>query len=275
MDLIIGSINTRGLGDRFKRREIFNWLKYKKMSVYFIQEAHCMQDNTHDWRAEWGYQALFSCCSSNKAGVAILFNNNFSFQLLKAYTDPKGRFIICDLTTNGKCITLANIYAPNEDDPNFFTSVFNRLLDFKCEEIIVGGDVNLVRDVNKDNKGGLARSHKKSLEVINDFSENLDLIDAWRVLNPESSRFTWRQKKPEVHCRLDFFLVNQTTFCNIVSADILPGYKTDHSMITLQISLHSNNRERGFWKLNTSFLNDIEYVNRIKLIINQTKAEYV
>ena len=74
----------------------------------------------------------------------------------------------------------------------------------------MGGDFNLVLDVNKDKKGGLARSHKKSLEVINDFSENLDLIDAWRVLNPESSRFTWRQKKPEVHCRLDFFLVNQT-----------------------------------------------------------------
>jgi len=89
MDLRIGSINTRGLGDKFKRREIFNWLKCKKMSVYFIQEAHCTEDNIHDWRAEWGYQALFSCCSSNKAGVAILFNNNFSFQLLKAYTDPK------------------------------------------------------------------------------------------------------------------------------------------------------------------------------------------
>ena len=82
-------------------------------------------------------------------------------------------------------------------------------------------------------------------------------------------------KIPEAHCRLDFFLVNKTTFCNTVSADILPGYKTDHSMITLQISLHSNNRGRGFWKLNTSFLNDIEYVNRIKLIINQTKVEYV
>ena len=124
-------------------------------------------------------------------------------------------------------------------------------------------------------KGGLARTHKKLLEVINDFSDNLDLIDAWRVLNPESSRFTWRQKKPEVHCRLNFFLVNQTTFCTTISADISPGYKTDHSMITLQISLHTNNRGRGFWKLNTSFLNDIEYVNRIKLIINQTKAEYV
>ena len=111
------------MGDRFKRREIFNWLKCKKMSVYFIQEVHCIQENINDWRDEWGYQALFSCCSSNKGSVAILFNENFSFQLLKVYTDPKGWFIICDLITNGKHITLANVYAPNEDDPNFFTSV--------------------------------------------------------------------------------------------------------------------------------------------------------
>ena len=117
----------------------------------------------------------------------------------------------------------------------------------------MGGDFNLVLDVDKDKKGGLARTHKKSLEVISDFNENLDLIDAWRVLNPEISRFTWRQKKPEVHCRLDFFLVNQITFCNTVSADISPGYKTDHSMITLQISLHSNNRGRGFGNLTPLF----------------------
>ena len=92
------------------------------MSIYFVQEAHCTENNMHDWRAEWGYQALFSCCSSKKAGVAMLFNNNFSFQISKTYSDPGGRFIICDLITNGKILTLANIYAPNEDDPDFFNS---------------------------------------------------------------------------------------------------------------------------------------------------------
>jgi len=71
---------------------------------------------------------------------------------------------------------------------SFAGSVFNQLLDFKCEEIIVGGDFSLVIDVDKDKKGGIARTHKKSLEVLNDFSENLD---TWRVLNPEISRFTW------------------------------------------------------------------------------------
>ena len=91
------TFNARGLGDKLKREEIFYWLKHKNMSIYFIQEAHCTEDNMHDWRAEWGYHALFSCCSSTKAGVAILFNNNFSFQVTRTYSDPKGRFIISDV----------------------------------------------------------------------------------------------------------------------------------------------------------------------------------
>ena len=40
------------------------------------------------------------------------FNNNFDFQIEKTYTDPQGRFIICDIKTNEKCFTLGNIYAP-------------------------------------------------------------------------------------------------------------------------------------------------------------------
>ena len=34
---------------------------------------HCAENIKNDWRAEWGYPALFSCCTSKKAGVAILF----------------------------------------------------------------------------------------------------------------------------------------------------------------------------------------------------------
>ena len=78
----------------------------------------------HDWRAEWGYEALFSCCSSKKAGAAMFFNNNFSFQISKTYSDPGGRFIIRDLITNGKILPLANIYAPNEDDPRLLQFIF-------------------------------------------------------------------------------------------------------------------------------------------------------
>ena len=144
----------------------------------------------------------------------------------KTFSDPAGRFIICDLKTNGRCLTLANVYAPNEDNANFFNSFFGRLLDFDREDMIIGGDFNLVLDIGKDKKGGLARTHQNSLDVINAFCENEDLVDV-------CARFTWRQKRPEVHCRLDFFLVNQSILFNTNKVDILTGYKTDHSMITL------------------------------------------
>ena len=138
----------------------------------------------------------------------------------------------------------------------------------------MGDDFNLVLDIEKDKKGGNKRTHTKVLETINTFCESLDLVDAWRVLKPDLSRFTWRRRRPEIHCRLDFFLVNQSAFCNTVEVDIMPGYKSDHSLVTLKLSLHSNARGRGFWKLNTSLLNETEFINQIKSTIQQTKDEY-
>ena len=45
-------------------------------------------------------------------------------------------------------------------------------------------------------------------------------------------------------------------------------------MIDISIAVHSNPRGPGFWKLNTSFLNEIEYVNQIKSTIQAAKEEY-
>lgn len=239
-----------------------------------LQEVHCSEETSHLWASEWGYKSLFSCFSSSKAGVSILFNNNFDLQIMKTFIDNSGRFILCDLKANGKILTLANIYAPNEDDPAFFKSLFDHLQDFQGDEIIIGGDFNLVLDIEKDKKGGLAKTHLNAQKTVHEICENLDLVDAWRVLNPEARRFTWRRMRPEIHCRLDFFLVSQSTLSDVTLADILPGFKTDHSMIILKISLHSNPRGRGYWKLNTSLLTDTDYIDLIKLTIQQTQEEY-
>ena len=95
---------------------------------------------------------------------------------------------------------MVNIYTPNEDDPKFFQLSFEHLSAFRSEEIIIGGDFNLVLDPEKDKKGGLARTHKNALKVIKDLSEDLDLVDVCRPLNPETKRHTWRQKQPVIHC---------------------------------------------------------------------------
>ena len=125
-------------------------------------------------------------------------------------------------------------------------------------------------DPEKDKKGGLARTHKNALKVIKDISEDLDLVDVWRTLNPETKRYTWRQKQPDTHCRLDFFLVSESSLCDVTHSDIVSGFKTDHSMITLRV----NPRGNGFWKLNTSLLIEMGYLEEVKIIIQQTADGY-
>jgi len=107
-----------------------------------------------------------------------------------------------------------------------------------------------VLDVKEDKKGSLPRTYQKPLKPINQ---------------------NW---KPEIQCRLDFFLISSDLICDINLADIVPGYKTDHSMILLKIALHYNPSGRGFWKLNVHLAPErggiFELI--IKTTIYQTKT---
>ena len=162
-DLKVCSLNVRGLGEQLKRREIFNWLRAKRYSIYLLQETHSSENTNSVWSSQWGLKSLFT----SSGGVAILFDNNFTFQLQRSFfLDNTGRFIICDIKTNEKLIALATIYAPNEDDPGFFGRFHDHLRDFQCDDIIIGGDFNLVLDIAIDKKGGLAKTHTKAVKVI-------------------------------------------------------------------------------------------------------------
>ena len=51
--------------------------------------------------------------------------------------------------------------------------------------MVIGGDFNLVLDVEKGKKNGIARTHQNALEVVQDAMENMELCDVWRIFNPD------------------------------------------------------------------------------------------
>ena len=132
-NITISSLNVGGLGNNKKRRKTFQWLRKKNYSIYMLQEVHCTEKSFETWAA------LFSGLATNKAGVAILFNNNFTFKVLKQLCDKEGRYVIIDLVVGELTLTICNIYAPNKDDPAFFQNVSEQMTSFKCEEIVLGG----------------------------------------------------------------------------------------------------------------------------------------
>ena len=111
-DMVICSLNVRGLSSNTKRRETFLWLKKNRLSICSLQEVHSTNETEPYWHSEWGYSTIFTTFSSSRAGVNIMFNNNFQFQILKHSVDPEGRFIV-DIDTGNKIMTLVNVYAPH------------------------------------------------------------------------------------------------------------------------------------------------------------------
>ena len=67
-DLKIMSMNVRGLADKQKRLDVFDYLKNLDNTIYCIQDMHCITENLHTYEQKWGNE--ISGHTTNSRGVA-------------------------------------------------------------------------------------------------------------------------------------------------------------------------------------------------------------
>ena len=108
-----------------------------------------------------------------------------------------------DIESNKLRYSLCNIYAPNDDHPQFFKDAFTLLEQFENHSKIIAGDMNLVMNLKLDKKGGAPITHFKSRDILETYIKETDMVDIWRLLHPEVFHFTWKRLRPEpIFCRL-------------------------------------------------------------------------
>ena len=134
-------------------------------------------------------------------------------------------------------------------------------------------------DENLDKKGGITEKKEKVVDIINKTIQNFDLIDIWRLRNPDIKQFTWRQKNEKVKCRLDYWLISNFMQDSVAKVDILPFIKSDHSAVVLEIRVSEQDQKgKGYWKLNNSILDEADFIQEMlhskTIWINET-AEIV
>ena len=247
-------------------------MKRNKADIVMLQEAHGTRETNKLWCAEWGGQAVFANGASNAKGVAILFSKKFSLST-EIIRDINGRFIICKQKVGDHSICVANLYAPNRDDITFFADVFRHIDSLECDFVIIGGDFNLTLDEKLDQSRHTSY-HPESTGYILQQIEELDLIDVWRHRNTDTKKFTWSKFDRKLHTlswsRIDMFLISSCLMNKVSKCEILPGYASDHSIITLELNLGEQKRKPGYWKLNNMLLQDEKYVNIINEGIDKT-----
>ena len=269
--LNVVSLNVRGMRDYAKRKLLYNYFHKQKADVIMLQETHNSKEVNTQWETQFGGKIFNSFGNSNARGVAILLTRKIykKASVTDVKGDNEGRFIMLTLEIEKQVFTMVNIYGHNKDAPGFFEYIDCKLNEALGENIIIGGDFNLVMDLQADSKNrndSQPKSREKMIQIMDKYSLN----DIWRVMHPTETAYTWYKLLPTpIFSRLDMFVISMNLTTCTESIEIIPRIKTDHFGVKLKIRLDEYVRGPGVWRFNASHLGDEKFVNDLTEIIKK------
>ena len=265
-ELKVWTYNTRGIRDFVKRREIFYHMHQNKVDIAMLQETHSIKSDEAFWSSQWGSKIWFSHKTTQSKGVAILFSKKIKADVHQVVRLQEGRTLLIYVTIDRKKWLLANIYAPNQDTPEFYSSTFKAIESFTSDYVLVRGDLNLAIDPIIDRRG--TTNNNKSAMWLRTHMANIGLIDIWISLKEDQPGYTWRKMSPKpTFSRLDYFLISEAGLQFIKNIQLQYGFKTDHSIVQIIFNPNTSQKGPGYWKFNNTLLRNIDYVNGINTLI--------
>ena len=268
------SANCQGLRNMEKRRDVLSYLKDKNANIVCLQDTHLIEDDMMAVTDLWNNEVYINGGKTNSRGVAILLNNNFEYEVLSCNKDENGNYLNLLIKLSAMMINLITLYGPNNDSPSFFEEISKLLENVNADYNILCGDFNIALNKESDTFNYKHINNPKARQATIDLMRHHDLSDIYRDLHPNTQRFTWRRRNPVKQARLDLFLASSNILDIINTCEIRASYRSDHSMIELDLTINKFKQCKGLWKFNNSLLQYPEYVNLINSIIEEEKLKY-
>lgn len=264
------SYNVKGIRDSVKRRKVFYLMHHWKVDICLLQEVHCCLEDEKIWKSEWGGQVFFNHGDRNARGVMILLSKTFPGKIVSVKRDNQGRVLIIWVEINDSIFAIVNLYSPNVDRPQFFIDGISLLDSLESNFKIIAGDFNTVLDLSKDLQGGRGCSNAKTRKFLLEYTVENELVDIWRLRNPEDFRATYTT--PHLKERIDFFLISNSMTQLIQSTDIkYISRVSDHAPIMISFLPVSHRPGKGYWKFNNSLLQDSIFREQVQVAIMEVR----
>ena len=266
------SLNVNGIGSRGKRNRVIEWIKAQKSQITFLQETHFDENIEREIKNKTEYETFCSNGTTASRGVAILIKKSLSFEFINKFSDSEGRFILINVQLNNTIFTFSSIYAPNckTSRNSFFKKVSDNLKEYSLGIHILGGDFN---DALKpiDRKSLCTGKFIQPVNGLKQLIKTNKLTDVWRNLNTNKQQFTWRRKDKSQASRLDMIFIGSEFLPLIEWCKIKPAViqSTDHQSVFLKFKPWLSERGNGYWKINNSVLQNKDYQECIKCLIDK------
>ena len=136
-----------------------------------------------------------------------------------------------------------------------------------CENVIVCGDFNC----------NIENTPEKSSEYLKNILKLLNMYDAWRHKHDTLNGYTWCNGEDIPSSRIDYVFISKNIvfdFENIIIRRILGTHSNGkrmsyHRVLKLRFNISCNKRGAGYWKLNSTYLENETYKAKIKEIISE------
>lgn len=260
-DIKMVTFNVKGISSPVKRSKILSKVKRENAQIVLLQETH-LTAIEHEKLKRMGYSRAYYSSYKNgrRRGVIILISQKIAFNFVSEQSDKEGRYIIVSGRIDNTVVSICNIYAPPGSDFTFYRKVLD-LMTGAPGIVICGGDWNLRLNPNMDSSKNIPKvaAHEK----VNNLITELGILDLWRDFNPLNRDYTFYSHPHDTYSRIDYFFVFKRdrfrfSNCTIGSIDL-----SDHAPVFC--TFHMNNTPRStLWRLNSSALNNPQFVSQIK-----------
>ena len=272
-ELIIITVNVRGLNTYEKRVKIYDWLNDSKIDIAILQETHYVERNITKYDARWFGKSIHSFSDSSfSRGVSILLRTDI--EIVNSHSSIDGRKLLLNLKFDNNIFTIVNINAPNTElnGIEFFKNVCNYITRFSVnvDSLIVCGDFNCSferYDKSTDDFNCSFERYDKSTAKLKCIFRKLNLVDIWSEKHKDLQGYTWCDASNTPKSRIDFVFISKDFVYDIDKILIrrIPGTHSngtrmsDHRLLKFILKISENTRGPGYWKLNVSHIENEDY----------------
>ena len=273
--------NTRGIGDRKKRKLVFAHTKNTiGKGIALLQETHSCANKAHEWVNDWDGPLILNHGTSAARGTAILITKDLEHKLGQYEHDTDGRLQLVSIEMDKQLFLIVNIYNNNTETEQIATlekleTLMERFLNIRDHNIIIGGDWNFILDASLDAEASGVALKIRSIAQFTRIKEKFGMCDIYRVMNPNTKKFTWRGPGARIKRRLDYFLVSTAYQCRVNSCLPFPEFKSDHSPVVMKINIakKSFTHGKGYWKYNATLANKPQFCEELRQEIRNQLTE--
>lgn len=258
------TLNVKGINHVVKRRKILSMLKKDKVQVALLQETHLTDSEHLKLKRDWVGQIYYSSFNSKSRGVAILIHKHLQFTLEKVMQDTEGRYVVVTGWLYGERVLIGSAYAPSTFDSSFYSKLLADISLVCPPYVILGGDFNCVLAPEVDHSPPKTLPPTKMAQATKRLCSDLDLFDAWRVINPRDKDFTFFSYPHRSFSRIDYIFVSRLTLDRTTACSIKPCALSDHSLVSIELLPPYYNPLSRHWRLNPSLLSDPTFLTYLE-----------